>query len=404
MVKKIKVKQLKPGMYIHDLDCGWLDHPFFTNSLKIKNKQMIKKIIDAGLQEVYIDTSKGLDVANAPTEAEVSKEIQDKIDKITDRNRKGKNIVPVQEELIQAKKIKKAAIKTVEKIMDDVRLGKQLELEKMDHMVEGMVDSILRNEDALTNLGRIKKMDEYTYFHSVSVGILMISFGKHLGFDARLLKYVGIGGLLHDIGKMNVPVEILTKPGRLTKDEFVAIKEHVEHGRQIIEGIKGINKISVTVSAEHHERVDGSGYPRNLEGEKITQYGQMAAIVDVYDAMTSDRCYQKGAQPAGVLKKLFEWSKFHFDQELVEQFIRCVGIYPVGSLVRMESDLIGVIMSHNEESLLKPLVRVVYNVKKEKYVMPYDIDLSQPSDNGGGDQIISSEPPHKWNINPAMYL
>jgi putative nucleotidyltransferase with HDIG domain len=404
MIKKINVKALKPGMYIHDMNCGWLDHPFLSNSMKVKNRQIIEKIISTGIREVYIDTKRGLDVANAPTKTEVTRAIKKEISKITERNTKGENTTPVQEELSRAKEIKKVAIKTVKQLMKDIRLGKQLELEKVDRVVESMVDSIFRNDAALTTLGKIKQMDEYTYFHSVSVGILMISFGKHLGFDRQKIKNLGVGGLLHDLGKMDVPIEILTKKGKLTEDEFESIKKHVDYGLHIIEQIGGVNEISVSVSAEHHERMDGSGYPHSLKGDKISQYGQMAAIIDVYDAMTADRCYQKGMQPSEVLKKLFEWSTFYFNNNLVQQFIRCVGIYPVGSLVRLESNMVGVILSHNEKSLLHPVVRVIYNAKKEKYVMPYDIDLSESSGNSNSERIKSSESPNKWKINPAMYL
>jgi HD-GYP domain-containing protein (c-di-GMP phosphodiesterase class II) len=165
MIKKINVKALKPGMYIHDMNCGWLDHPFLSNSMKVKNRQIIEKIISTGIREVYIDTKRGLDVANAPTKTEVTRAIKKEISKITERNTKGENTTPVQEELSRAKEIKKVAIKTVKQLMKDIRLGKQLELEKVDRVVESMVDSIFRNDAALTTLGKIKQMDEYTYFH-----------------------------------------------------------------------------------------------------------------------------------------------------------------------------------------------------------------------------------------------
>jgi putative nucleotidyltransferase with HDIG domain len=442
MKKKVKVDQLKPGMFICDFNCGWLKHPFLSSSLKVKNEKIVEKIVKSGIREVFIDTDKGLDVACAPAEEEVRQEIQTEpqtliepeiresdlasvqeetakakrtekdvniaVQEIKEDLRLGKQLetgsdsVSVQEELVEAKEIKKEAKQTVQKVMEDIRLGKQIEMEKVDNVVNKMVDSIFRNKDALTSLGRIKTVDEYTFFHSISVSVLMITFSKYIGFDYELVKTIGIGGLLHDVGKMQVPVEILTKQGRLSEDEYAKIKEHVKHSYNIIEQIPGINEASIYVAAHHHERLDGTGYPYGLKGEQISIFGQMAAIADVYDAMTSDRCYQKGILPTEVLRKLFEWSEFHFNRDLVQQFIRCVGIYPVGTLVRLTSGLLGVILNHDEINLLYPVVRIVFDTKKEKHITPYDVDLSQSSDNGGADRVICHEIPDKWCIKPEM--
>lgn len=399
MIKKIKTKQLKPGMYISDLNSGWLQHPFLSNSLKVKDNKIINKITDYGIREVYIDTDKGPDVVDAPTREEVNRKIDSEIDKIimpeTDRG----NLVTLREELTKAREVRKEAKKTVESVMTDIRLGKQIEIEKVDHVVEKMVESIFRNRDALASLGRIKKVDDYTFMHSVSVGVLMISFGKFLGLDYKLVKELGVGGLLHDVGKVNVPVEILTSARRLTDDEFLQAKEHVIHSRNILEQAPGICENSVYVAAYHHERIDGSGYPEKLEGENIHKYGQMAAIVDVYDAMTSQRCYQRKYQPTEALKKLYEWNNA-YNGEMVQQFIRCVGIYPVGSFVRLESGLLAVVLAHGEKSLIHPTVRIVFDSKKKKYIMPRDIDLSR----NGDDRVAGYERPGNWNINPEKYI
>ncbi len=391
-------------MYIDDFNCSWMDNPFFSNSIKVNNEETIEKTIDNGIREVYIDTDKGLDVDDAPTENEVEQKIQTDMNKIIELEIDQKNTTVIQEELVKAKEIKKEAKKTVQTMMDEIRLGKQVELEKADHVVETMIDSIFRNSDAITSLGRIKKTDEYTFYHSVSVSVLMISFGKHLGFDTQLLKKIGVGGLLHDIGKMKISIEILNKPGKLTDDEFKKIKEHAEQSRVILEQSPGINEISVQVAAQHHERFDGSGYPNSLKGEEISKFGQMAAIVDVYDAITSDRCYHKGMEPTEALKKLFEWSEFHFNNDLVQQFIRCVGIYPVGTLVILESGLLGIVLNHGGKSLAQPVVRVIFDTKKVRYITPYDIDLSQPCNGDSGDKVKDYESPNKWGIHPEMYL
>jgi HD-GYP domain-containing protein (c-di-GMP phosphodiesterase class II) len=359
MIKKIQVKQLEPGMYVHDLNCGWLQHPFMSKSFTVKNDKIVRKIHDYGIREVYIDTDKGTGVADAPTREEVARQIDSEIDDIIKPERAAKNLVLVREEIKKAKEVKKEAKKTVENLMNEVRLGKQIEVEKVDHVVETMVESIFRNSDALSSLGRIKKADEYTFMHSVSVGVLMISFGKFLGLDISLIKELGVGGMLHDVGKVKIPVEILTSTEKLSEHEFLMAREHVRHSRKILEETPAMHKNSIIVAAHHHERVDGSGYPDKLQGDEIHLYAQMAAIADVYDAMTSQRCYQRQFQPTETLKKLYEWDGA-YNRELVQQFIRCVGIYPVGSLVRLESGLIAIVMEHGDNSLIYPEVRVVY--------------------------------------------
>ena len=401
MKKKIKVEQLKPGIYIDDFNCAWLDNPFLSNGMKINNEEAIEKIIDKGIREVYIDTEKGLDVDDAPTEEEVKQGIQTEFIRVVESQREGTNSVSLEKEIVRAKEIKNEAKQAVHKVMDDIRLGKQIELDKVERAVEEITDSIFRNKDALSSLCRIKKTDDYTFSHSVSVCVLMVSFARHLGMDAQTVKELGIGGLLHDIGKTNIPVEILNKKGTLTDDEFIRMKEHVIHGTVILYDNSDINDTSVCVVAHHHERFDGTGYPNGFKGEEITKFGQIAGIIDVYDAITSDRCYRRGIQPTEALRKLFEWSKFHFNRDLVQQFIRCVGIYPIGTLVVLESGMLSVVVNHGESSLLQPTVRIVFDTKTMKYVTPYDVDLSQE---GIEDKIKNYESPYIWNIRPEMYL
>ncbi len=399
MIKKINTSQLKPGMFIHDMNCGWFDHPFLNSRIKVNTDKAIEKIIDHGVREVYIDTDKGMDVSDAPSKEEVSREIDAGINKIVEPQISRPKRVPLREEINKAKEVKKEAKKTVETLMNDVRLGKQIEVEKVDRVVEQMIESIFRNNDALTSLGRIKSVDEYTFMHSVSVGVLMISFGKHLGFDYELIKQIGVGGLLHDVGKVNVPVDILTSINKLTEEEFIEARKHVKEGRTILENTPSMHTNSIMVAAHHHERVDGTGYPDRLSGDSINIYGQMAAIADVYDAMTSQRCYQQQFQPTETLKKLYEWGGA-YNPELVQKFIRCVGIYPVGSLVRLESGLLGVVLEHGESSLIHPVVRIIYDTKREKLIMPRVIDLSLQD----SDKVACHEDPEAWNLIPENYL
>ena len=408
MKKKITVDQLKPGMFILDFNCSWFNHPFFGSSKQVKDKKTIEKIIKSGIREVYIDTNRGLDVFDAVTEEEVNNEVQTELNNIIEPvNNVIEDVEPVavQEELVKATKIQNEAKVLVQDIMNDIRLGKQVKTEHVEPVVENMIYSIFRNKNALTSLARMKTANEYTFYHSVSVGIQMIAFGKHLGLDMNTLKAIGLGGLLHDIGKMKVPDKLLNKSGQLTKEEFLILKKHVEYGCAIVEETSGINEAAMHVVAQHHERFDGSGYPYGLKGDEISTYGQMAAIVDIYDALTSDRCYRNKILPTDALRRIFEWGKFNFNGELVQKFIRCIGIYPVGTLVQLESGLIGVILEHNEKNLLEPIVRVVYDTKEDNYISaPYDIDLSQPLNGEVADKIVNHEPPQALEINPQMSL
>ncbi|MBI5740330.1 MAG: HD-GYP domain-containing protein [Nitrospirae bacterium] len=405
MIKKIKVEDLKIGMYIHDFNYGWLNHPFLTNSMLVSGEEIISKVTDYGIRELYIDTDKGYDVAGAPTADEVKQEIQAEINRVAEEEKTDRNPVPLQEEYVKAKEIKEEAKKTIHNIMEEIRFGKQIETEKVEHVVDDMIDSIFRNQDALISLARIKEKDEYTYMHSVSVGVLMISFGKYLGFGSSLLRDVGMGAILHDIGKMIVPQTVLNKEEKLSVEELKLMKKHVEYSRMLLEQTKGISEIAMIAASQHHERVDGSGYPAGLKGDEISYYAKAVAIADVYDAMTSRRCYQDRFLPTDVLKRLFEWSSYHYDKDLVQQFIRCVGIYPIGTLVRLESGNVGIIVKHGEKSLLHPVVRIVYNIKTRRYPrVPFDLDLSDPSGKGAREKIISYESPERLGIKPEVYL
>jgi putative nucleotidyltransferase with HDIG domain len=400
MIKRIDTKYLKPGMFIEDMNCGWLRHPFLTNKITITDDEMIERIVKHGIHEVYIDTEKGLTVKDAPSIEEVNREIQLAMDKVAESKPAPAPQVPIKDELKKAREIKKEAKKTVHTIMDDVRFGKQIETVKVENVVSNMIKSIFRNQDALLSMGRLKKIDEYTYMHSMTVGVLMITFGKHLGFDKETLEKIGIGAMLHDIGKMNVPQELLLSDTKLNDDEYELMKQHVVHSRTILEKTEGIPETSIQIAAQHHERIDGSGYPKGLKGDEISRLGKAAAIADVYDAMTSKRKYQPKYEPTEVLRKLFEWSEHSYDKQMVQQFIRCVGIYPVGTLVRLESGMLAVVLVHGEENLLQPTVKIVYDANKNRYVKTKIIDLSKDSIN----RIISHEPSEKWGIEPELHL
>lgn len=404
MIKKIGVRQLKVGMYVHDLSCHWMDHPFVRNRLMITSEDEIRKIIDAGIHELYIDTEKGLDVADAPTAEQAQKALEKELVDMAARQPAATMRVSLAEEMNKARQIKNQAHQLVRTVMHDARLGKAIELDQVEPVVQNITESILRNPGALTGLLRIKNKDDYTFLHSVSVCTLLVAFCRSMGMDPALTRQAGLGGLLHDTGKALVPDEVLNKPGRLTDEEFEIIRKHPKDGYDILLKTPGVGDIPLDITLHHHERMDGSGYPDKLPGDRISTSAQMAAIVDVYDAITADRCYHKGMPAAEALRKIYEWSKFHFNPQLVQAFMRCVGIYPVGTLVLLESGRLGVVIEPHESNLLAPKVRVFFSAKSNTYIKPVDVDLSKPLGMGGGDKILSHESPEKWRVDPMKFF
>jgi putative nucleotidyltransferase with HDIG domain len=279
MLKKIQTDQIKVGMFIHDLDCAWMNHPFFKNQFKVKHEKTIQKISTSGIKNVIIDTQKGVDLDTAPTIAEVQQSLQEQNEQIAKSQTGLNKEVLVEEEIDNAKSILAEAGKTIKIIMERVRLDKQTEVETIESITQRIVDSVFRNKDALIILGRIKSKDEYTFMHSVNVGALTAAFSRVLGLDRDKIIPIATGALCHDIGKARIPLEILNKPGRLTEEEFRIVKTHVEHSCQILSSTSAMCPEALDIAAQHHERIDGSGYPYGLKGEEISTVGQISAIV-----------------------------------------------------------------------------------------------------------------------------
>ena len=400
MIKRIRSDQLRPGMYIQDLNCGWMEHPFAFNAFRVDDDKKIQQIIATGIRELYIDSSRGLDVENAQTHDEFHAELNQKIHALAENHEVKPHVVPLSEEVKVAQHVHHDAHKVVHHLMSDIRMGRQIEMADTSPVVESITDSILRNKDAFLSLARIKRKDEYTFQHSVSVCALLVAFTRSLDYERAVILEAGTGGLLHDIGEMKVPDSILNKPAPLTDEEFVVMRSHAEIGRELLEHTPGVPETAIIITGQHHERFDGTGYPGRLKEKQISPLGQMASIVDVYDALTSNRIYHKGMEPTAALKKLFEWSKFHFNAELVERFICLIGIYPVGTLVKLESEMLAVVISPGQGSLLRPLVRVVFDIQRGQPLMtPYDIDLEAKTDS-----IVQYESPLQWGIDQYKYL
>lgn len=402
-IKKIKTKQLKPGMYVDRFDRNWLETPFFRKSVMISNESMIAKISEMGIHEVFIDTSKGEDVADAPTLEEAHAESIESIKKIAAEPTAPKVAEEFVNEIARALPIRNEAVKVMTKAMQSIKEGHKVDHNSMAPLVDDMVESIYNNSNAMLCLNKIRDRDSYTFQHSVSVCTISTAFCKHMNMPKNISKQVAVGALLHDLGKMYIPNEVLNKPDKLSEAEFEIMKSHVIKAKQAFKDYDSITAAAENVIMQHHEKYDGSGYPFKLKGEQISQIGLMGAIVDVYDALTADRVYHFGMSPTEALRKLYDWGKYHFKMEMVEHFIKCVGIYPSGTLVVLSGGYAGVILEPSTKGSLRPKIRMVFDVKKNATVDPFDVDLADDNNLSYG-EILRVEKPGAFGINPMEQL
>lgn len=401
MIKRIPVEKLKPDMFVSDLNCDWIPHHQLQKQGRIPDHSTVQEISKLGIKEVYIDTSRGLDTDDAETHQEVERQNQQKLDKAADLAMESAGNVSVEEELRRASQIHHKAKDLMANVLNDIKIGKPIEVEKFDDMADGMVDSVLRNHNALACLGRIRQKDNYLMEHSINLAVLMGIFSKTMKLPREAMQQAVLGAMLHDIGKIMVPDEVLHKPGKLTDKEFEKMRQHVIFSRDLLTKTPGIQPLTVDVAAQHHERIDGSGYPLGLTGCQICREGKMVAITDVYDAITADRCYHKGMTPTAALKKLLEWSGSHFEETLVHRFIRCMGIYPVGSLVMLDSGRLAIVIEASESNQNQPMVKIIYHSKSSRYLPVEILDLSKPSVQ---DHIKCAVNPDKWAIKISDFL
>ena len=397
MLKKIDVKQLSVGMYLKEFCGSWIDHPFWRNSFVITDPKDIERIRASKIQAVWIDCAKGLDVAPDATplsEAETESQVDAEL-KLAIQSTRDKAPASMHEEMARAAKICAQAKQAVTSMFEEARMGKAVDSGNARKLVEEISDSVTRNPGALISLARLKTADDYTYMHSVAVCALMISLGRQIGVDENTIPRLGIAGLLHDLGKAMMPQDVLNKPGKLTDEEFGIMKRHPSEGAKLLQSSESIDDIALDVALHHHEKTDGSGYPEGLKDNEISLYAKMGAVCDVYDAITSNRPYKAGWDPAESLRRMAEWANGHFDPTVFQAFVKSLGIYPIGSLVRLSSGRLGLVVEQSPKSLLTPRIKVFFSTRSNTRIRPALIDLSQP---GCSEKISSREDPENWNF------
>ena len=411
MLKRIDVKHLTLGMYLQEFCGSWMEHPVWRAKFVLTDPKDLDLIRATAIREVWIDVSRGMDVG-AGTASLSREEVDARID--TDFSLleemppiaapppapppppvKDHAPTSMQGELRRAASICSQAKQALVSMFSEARMGNAVDAESASSLVAEISDSVIRNPGALISLARLKTADDYTYMHSVAVCALMVALARQLGLSDAHTRTAGMAGLLHDLGKAAIPMSVLNKPGKLTDAEFTVVRSHPVEGYQMLKEGGSVEAAVLDACLHHHEKIDGTGYPDKLKGDKISLIARMAAICDVYDAVTSDRPYKRGWDPSESIRRMAEWTNDHFDARLFQAFVKSIGIYPVGSLVRLTSGRIGVVTEQATKSLVTPIVKVFYSTKSDLRIPPEVVDLSAPQCT---EKIVAREDPDRWRF------
>jgi len=391
-------------MFVHEVCGSWIDHPFWKSSFKLDDARQLQQLQSSKVAAVVIDTRRGLDVL-VPTVV-AAQDVSDSRPP-TEAQAPAVEVAPVlplarvaplranfEDELDRAHRIVSQARGAMKTMFQDARMGKAIDAEHCLPVVEEITQSVARNPGAIVSLARLKTSDDYTYMHSVAVCALMVSLSHQLQLNESDTHEAGMAGLVHDLGKSAMPLEVLNKPGKLTETEFAIMRSHPEAGHRMLLEAKGVGPIPMDVCLHHHEKVNGLGYPHRLKGDEITLFSRMGAVCDVYDAITSNRPYKSGWDPSESIQKMAQWSREgHLDEQIFQAFVRSIGIYPTGSLVKLQSGRLAVVVDQSPTSLLTPIVKAFFSTKANEPITPELIDLARSHE-----QIVSREVPATWGF------
>jgi len=404
MIRKLAIRQLQPGMYVVSLHRPWLGHSFWRHRFKIGNAEQIVRLVEEGVTEVSIDTERGIDLPAEDSSLPVpGSGLRDHRSVRHPGGLAGKPAsVSLGEERRRAIRLIGETSVVVADLMEAARAGRHVDAARLEPVVGKILASVLRNRDALAPLARLKHGDAYAIEHAIATTALMIALGHQQGLPEAELEKLALGTLVKDIGESASAAQLSARPGSLSPEEYAVIQSHVEEGLAVLRATASLPETAVAVVLEHHERYNGGGYPCHMSGDGISAAGRMASIVDSYDAMTSDRPYRAAISPYTALGMLYNQGGNLFDPELVAAFIHTVGIYPVGTLVRLESSHLAVVDEVHRDNLLHPVVRVIYHAARRQYVAPAIVDLSRAVGNHYG-QIVQAEDYERWGLSPLRW-
>ncbi len=406
MLKRVRVDQLRLGMHIHELCGAWLDHPFWKTRFVLRDPADLQRLRDSGIGECWIDIGLGLDVAPVAGDGEVPVSeaavavAPAVVSPPPGARADSDHRVPapncsIDEELKRAAALCLRSREAVRSLFGEARMGRAVDAARCLELVDQVASSVWRNPAAMLSLARLKTHDDYSYMHSVAVCALMVALARQLGMDEAQSREAGMAGLLHDMGKAVMPLAILNKPGKLTEPEFDVMRSHPQRGYELLQGDAGVSEWSLDVCLHHHERIDGSGYPHRLHGDQISRIAKMGAVCDVYDAITSNRPYKAGWDPAESIARMAGWTQGHFDAGVFKAFVTSLGIYPTGSLVRLQSGLLAVVVEQNPSTLVSPIVKAFYSTRSRMPVPTRLIDLAA---SGCRDRILARESNAQWQF------
>ncbi|MBK7353608.1 MAG: DUF3391 domain-containing protein [Nitrosomonas sp.] len=403
---EIAVNQLKLGMFVSALDRPWLETPYLIQGILIKSVEDITELARY-CNYVFVDIDKSDPKAITNYSARGANKNSSQI--ITATPFHGKETYSdrctAEKELPAAQKAYDTTITLIEEIFECIEHNTQLDIFAAQIAVESLRESVLRNADALLLLSRLKRSKQALYDNALKVSVLLLAFGRHLGLPREELSELGLGGLLMDIGKLHLPPEILKKNTSLAAAEQEIMQKHVENGEAILAKTPNISEAVTKIVSQHHERENGDGYPRRLTANQLHNFARMAAIVDSYEDLTAARSGIKGLKPFQIIIELKNSARSGLNSTLVEQFSHCIGMFPVGSLVELNSREVAIILTHNRSQRFHPKVMVILDAKKQPYEKPFELDLksTKPGPSGAPYEIVRDLPLGAFNIDVSQY-